>query len=462
MKEFAEVFGLEPQLVARRLNSGWTEAQAIGHSPKPKKSAHNAIPFQVEGKTFGSIKEASELYGVSEANIKNRYNNLGWTAEQAVEIDPAPKKAGSRSKEIEFLGKTFPSSRVRDEQYKLPENVINRRLKRGWTESEAAGIDPPPHRHRNIDGSPRKTNLAHYEEIEGTIYPKAAIGEYKLYAITNVVNLKQYIGITTSPIDKRLTQHIYTALNSKRPAALYRAIRKYGEDKFKIELLSNEAKNYKELMQQEYEEIKKRDTIKYGYNSSVGGEIGVGKEIKIDGKLFLSHAAAADAYSIEQGKFNARLRNGWTPEQAAEIADWDGGGPKPTEVEGVEFRSIQSAAQHFNLSPQLVGQRLRSGWTPEEAMGLVKKEGLKNEDISIELNGRQFSSQTSFCKAGGFSDALVLKRRNEGWSYQKIWDEYANGGRERACLSCGALFRAMRRNKKYCSDKCKWSSRRLN
>lgn len=458
IKALAEAFSQNKGNVVRRLNSGWSIAQAIGEKEPPKRVAHNAKSLKVNGKSFGSIRLAAKHFGVKEAVAKKRLES-GWTEKQAFGIDEPPKRSSGVAKKITFLGMNFSSKRERNSFFNLPNNVIEKRLKRGWTEKQAAGIDTPPHRHRNIDGSPRKTNLSVFEEIDNRIFPKANAGEYKLYSITNAIDGKQYVGITTSSIEARFLQHIYNAFNSKRPAKLYRAMRKYGRDSFAISLIRNDAENYKELMLQETEEIQNRDTIRKGYNSSAGGEIGTGNEILVDGKTFLSHAAAADYYEIEQTKFNWRLRNGWTPEQAADLVDWDGAGPKPIEVQGIKFRSIQAAAKHFNLSPQTVGQRIRSGWKLEEAMGLVKKKGLKNEEIPIKLKNRRFPNQASFCKAGGFSDALVLKRRNDGWSYEKIWNEYANGGRERACVVCGATFRAMRRNKKYCSDKCKFSNK---
>jgi len=454
IKALAEAFGQHKGNVVRRLNSGWTIAQAIGEESPPKRVAHNARALKLNGKNFGSIRLAAKYFKVKESVVKKRLD-LGWTIKQAFNLDKPPKRTSAAAKKISFLGMNFASKRERNKYFNLPNNLIEKRIKRGWTEKQAAGLDPPPHRHRNIDGSPRSTNLSSFEEIDGRIFPKAQFGEYKVYSIVNSADGKQYVGITTSSLETRFLQHIYNAFNSDRPAKLYRAMRKYGKDNFSISLIRDDAENYKELMLQEAEEIQHRDTIRKGYNSTAGGEIGTGKEILVDGKTFFSHAAAADYHGIEQTKFNWRLRNGWTPEQAAELVDWDGAGPKSIEVKGIKFRSIQSAAQHFNQSPQLAGQRVRSGWTPEEAMGLVKKGGLKNEEISIKLKDRNFPSQASFCEAGGFSDALVLKRRNEGWGYQKIWDQYANGGKERACIVCGLLFRAKRRNKKYCSNICK-------
>ena len=176
--------------------------------------------------------------------------------------------------------------------------------------------------------------------------------------------------------------------------------------------------------------------------------------MKVDGRLFATQAAAADYYDIEATKFNWRLRNGYTPEQAAGIEPWEGAGPKPIMVEGQRFRSIQAAAEKYGISPQTASQRVRFGWTPEQAMGLEEAPDYHSKPIEIAFGDKSFVNQNAFCEAAGVSDALVLKRRNEGWNYQQIWDEYAGGGRERTCPACGKKFRSQRRNTTYCSRKC--------
>ena len=103
-------------------------------------------------------------------------------------------------------------------------------------------------------------------------------------------------------------------------------------------------------MQQEYDEIQSRNLVKSGYNSSKGGDIGTGKEVKIDGKLFATQAAAADYYNIEPTKFNWRLRNGYTPEQAAGLEPWDGAGPKTIVVKGHVFEAFKQLRKNTGLA----------------------------------------------------------------------------------------------------------------
>ena len=68
-----------------------------------------------------------------------------------------------------------------------------------------------------------------------------------IYCIENTFDGKKYVGKTTWPIDERLREHIQDArkrCEEKRP--LYRAINKYGADKFIItELEIRESANGK-------------------------------------------------------------------------------------------------------------------------------------------------------------------------------------------------------------------------
>lgn len=95
-----------------------------------------------------------------------------------------------------------------------------------------------------------------------------------VYKITNKLNNKGYIGITSN-LQKRWNQHKHQAKSKVgKNYPLYRAIRKYGIDNFKFEVIEENVKTIKELGKLERFYINKFEShvSKNGYNLTMGGE----------------------------------------------------------------------------------------------------------------------------------------------------------------------------------------------
>ena len=89
---------------------------------------------------------------------------------------------------------------------------------------------------------------------------------YKIYLITNLLNSKQYIGVTKFSLEERFLQH------TKRGFFLTEAIQKYGEQKFSIELIE-EVKTPEQAYELEIFYIKEYNTKNpNGYNLTDGGD----------------------------------------------------------------------------------------------------------------------------------------------------------------------------------------------
>lgn len=101
-----------------------------------------------------------------------------------------------------------------------------------------------------------------------------------IYIIRNTINDKVYIGQTVQSLATRFLNH--KMASRIEDTKFYRAIRKYGEDNFYIELL--ETVDYKDLNDREKYWIKYYNSYYNGYNSTLGGD-GV---IKIDYNIIYS------------------------------------------------------------------------------------------------------------------------------------------------------------------------------
>lgn len=95
-----------------------------------------------------------------------------------------------------------------------------------------------------------------------------------VYKITNLINFKVYVGITTCTISKRWNEHKHNALRNKKRTHLSLAIKKYGIENFKIDSIKK-CYSYNQLYRAEVYFIKHfcSNDRTNGYNNSTGGEI---------------------------------------------------------------------------------------------------------------------------------------------------------------------------------------------
>jgi group I intron endonuclease len=91
----------------------------------------------------------------------------------------------------------------------------------------------------------------------------------KVYKITNKINGKSYIGVTTKSLQERFDAHLYRANAEK--SAVQKAMKKYGKENFTIELIDT-ADSKDELFEKETSWIAHFNTFNgHGYNLTLGG-----------------------------------------------------------------------------------------------------------------------------------------------------------------------------------------------
>jgi group I intron endonuclease len=97
-----------------------------------------------------------------------------------------------------------------------------------------------------------------------------------VYVITNIINNKKYVGLTTSTLSSRWSRHITAAYKRHNNSYIGRSIRKYGKENFLIEILETAA-SFDELKLLEQTYIQKLDTYNNGYNLTHGGDGTLGR-----------------------------------------------------------------------------------------------------------------------------------------------------------------------------------------
>ena len=92
----------------------------------------------------------------------------------------------------------------------------------------------------------------------------------KIYKITNKENGLIYIGCTINSLEKRFGEHLSRCLISTHKSKLYNSMRKYGQEKFIIELIEECDLNV--IYETEKKYIEQYNSYNNGLNSTIGGE----------------------------------------------------------------------------------------------------------------------------------------------------------------------------------------------
>lgn len=283
----------------------------------------------IRGKTFKNSIAACEYYGVNYNTYLCRRYSYGLSVEEALT---------RKLKDTTFIvgDQKFKSRKDACIFYNLNQSTVRLRLEKGLTIDEAFGR------------TKRSTDCTG-----------------KIYKITNKVNGKIYIGLTTQPLKIRFDCHKRDALRGSN-TKFHKAIRKYGSSNFKIKLIKEtECRNKLNALEIKY--IRKYNSIKRGYNTATGGShtgLRHGKEIEYEGIKFISYKALADHLGIKEVTVRGRLRNGRPVGDPVN---------KDIVVKNKRFSSIAEACRHFGVGITTAHYRLKNGWSLEDTFTKKKR-----------------------------------------------------------------------------------------
>jgi group I intron endonuclease len=191
-----------------------------------------------------------------------------------------------------------------------------------------------------------------------------------VYIITNLINNKIYIGKTSKTYKERWSQHISAALaDSSKPDynfLLHKAIRKYGKEQFKVELLEDNISDEESCLREQYWINFYHSSILFeennGYNMTYGGE----GTIKIDREeIFNLWDSGLGTIAISQ-KLNNHIHSikyilSTYPNYNKEIDFARNNGRKVYQYDMngkliKEYPSISYAAREVNVDPSLINK----------------------------------------------------------------------------------------------------------
>ena len=90
----------------------------------------------------------------------------------------------------------------------------------------------------------------------------------------------------------------------------------------------------------------------------------------------------------------------------------------PIKCNGLEFPSVAAMCTHFGVERFKTHSRIQRGWTPEEAVGLVPKEGSKFRPKEVTIHGVEYPNMTIAAASLGVKLATVKARIEDGYSVE--------------------------------------------
>ena len=152
-------------------------------------------------------------------------------------------------------------------------------------------------------------------------------------------------------------------------------------------------------------------------------------KIKVEGVIYPSLSKAANHYNLGRHLVQKRYTDGWTTRQIFGLRPPPL--PKPVigkkiTLKGIRFNSLAEAARYFKINPKKADDRMRNGWSKEEAFEIkkrVSKPGGEQNGKVIHVEGKKFSSMKKAAKHYGLDNRKVWKRINIfGWSVKEAFN----------------------------------------
>lgn len=225
-----------------------------------------------------------------------------------------------------------------------------------------------------------------------------------IYKVTSPSN-KIYIGLSTTSLEIRKSNHLRSAKKSKLP--FHRALNKY-KDAMIWEIIDT-ASTIEELKQKEIYYINKYDSFKNGYNRTMGGEGCFGLIHNNYTKKILSEKSKRQWFELDELDKKKRIENNLNYRGLNKISVVDSLGNK--------FASITDAADYHGLTGGAISR-------------LIKLKRPSRKLISFKYNEGEDSCPNYIYlpKKGGrkLTDGEKLNKRLTNYANKRIIDNFGN------------------------------------
>ncbi|MHA2798774.1 GIY-YIG nuclease family protein [Vibrio harveyi] len=359
--EAARHYGIKHGTLLFRLKSGISPEEAVN----PENRLNEQIEFR--GVQYETKKSLAESFGVSYTNFHNRYEQLGWTIEQALELEPAPARPFAyNAKEIEYKGNVFNSLSHIDEYLGRATGYSSGCLSKGWSLEEIFGDVERP-----------KQEAWNRKEIEydGVVYPSQTA-------------LADAFGIERKVFEHRLKSgwELKDALKNENHSK--RSVQCEGVQYDSIRDLARAYKLDGELV---WGRINRKWTPEQA--------VGVHPEpnlrsltptnavkVEVEGVEYSSVEAVCSYYGVDKSTYYGRLNRGATIEQALGLEEMPVQKHTAFTLNGVYYASHTDAERRLGLPEGTISSRLKLGKSIQEAcaVGNLAKKTIEYKGVTYE------------------------------------------------------------------------------
>lgn len=249
--------------------------------------------------------------------------------------------------------------------------------------------------------------------------------KFYLYKITNQVNGKLYIGITSNP-ENRKKAHF-----SEKPKTNFTivqlAMNKHGRENFTFEIICIGEKDYILDLEVKAIALYRTREKEFGYNIKPGGETGRGYAVRfskrdepkyVNGFWFPTRRCAVKALGITVAVFKNRVKRGTLGDVAQPYKKLE-----PRYVGDFWFPSLQIASESLNIPYQTLSGRIITGFVGSKRSyrdqsgekGSMFGVDPKDHPSSVPLRvfGIEYNSKKEASIGSGHSLYIINKRLKE-------------------------------------------------
>jgi hypothetical protein len=199
-----------------------------------------------------------------------------------------------------------------------------------------------------------------------------------------------------------------------------------------IDHLGNKWKTKKEMIKHYgincktyYCRIEKGWTLKDALTIKAGEKLGAMKRCKDHlGNEFKSVDEMCRYYSISYRAFRGRIDKGWSLEKAL-TAEVNSRGPsRIVDYLGNEYSSRAEMCMAYNILPDTFAARIKKGWSVEDALTKPVIHRFKKDKKWIDHKGREFNSFSEMCYYNGTTVTRVRVRLRQGQTMEQALSAY--------------------------------------